>query len=207
MSNNAKLFVSGRKKKPAPPPPPVTHSASSVNSAEKPSPIVASQLPNSVETYVEPVNSAELQIVRNESKQVQLESGDHQGKFPEIIRLRRKLFRPLLEYRQLPLRSRKCMNVPLTLGQLYKNEISTEFIDCVSSSDEEISEDGVDDCKQCTERSKISVKSFVRNQNYFDDTQDSFEMKLSSHTNLSMKRKVVPLDLKVLFDNRVGEYV
>lgn len=183
---------SGRKKKPAPPPPPVLKSASSVDDIEKPSPVVASPEPL--------VRRVESQLIVEEQidEAVPVETDGNQGKSSRGFG--RKLFKPFLEYRQLPKLSpfngkRKIGQIePLTLGQIYRDEVFVSTIIC----DEDNDEDFVTcDCKMKTSRSLMSCNR------YFFDEHSSFEDKLNAHAQSYQKKA----SLRIMYDNRMGELV
>lgn len=193
-------WFSGRKKKPAPPPPPVLKSASSVQDIEKPSPVVASPEPQVVETPL-----------IEEKPEVEV-SGGNQGR----SRFARRMFKPFLEYRQLPILSpfrgkstkqratlaleQISQNSTLTLGQIYREEVSTvTFADSDSDSDDEIN---TLSC-ECTLKNSRSLLNF--DSQCFVDEQSSFEDKLTAHAQ-SYQLKA-PLHLSIMYDNRVGEFV
>lgn len=183
------IKILGRKKKPAPPPPPVLKSASSVHDIEKPSPVVASPEPQVVHR-VEQVEAIKEQSDGNQGRSY----------------FRRKIFKPLLEYRQLPKLSpvnvQKTEIEPFTLGQIYKNDV---FVDTFEDSDEEQTNDDDSSC-DCQLKNSISVRSLINCDQYIFDRQSTFEEKLLSHAQ-AYQSKTNLLPLSIMYDNRVGEFV
>lgn len=124
----------------------------------------------------------------------------------------RRIFKPLLEYRQLPILSpfklRKVRNEPLTLGQLYKNDfiVSASVAKNCETSSESEDDDRLAEC-ECTQRNKISMRSLQSCDNFFDGDEDSFERKLNAHAKSFQSKPFAPLHLSIMFDNRVGEFV
>lgn len=124
---------------------------------------------------------------------------------------RKKIFKPFLEYRQLPklssFKGKKHKQEPtLTLGQIYRDEISVSTV--TFEDDSENSSDGDVDFASCECRLKSarSVRSLLSfNSQYFVNEQSSFEDKLQAHAQ-SFQLKT-PLHLSIMYDTRVGEFV
>lgn len=114
------------------------------------------------------------------------------------------MFKPFLEYRQLPILSPfKGQEPTLTLGQIYRDEVSTvTFNVSESDSDNEIDFASCE-CKLKSSRSVRSLLSF--DSRCFVDEQSSFEDKLTAHAQAYLIK--APLHLSIMYDNRVGEFV
>lgn len=205
------MVVLGRKKKPAPPPPPVLKSASSVQEIEKPSPVVASlpSEPQVVEVHrVESRSIVEKQVsevVEREPESAKQQPDEIQGRSTETAGfMRRRIFRPFLEYRQLPTFKGNQIK-PLTLGQLYRNETrsSSVFHDSETDSDDEVLDTKASNYSRCSCREGYS-RSLLSYNNYFRSDENSFEMKLNAHAKAYQN---FPITLNIMFDNRIGKFV
>lgn len=186
------IIVSGRKKKPAPPPPPALKSANSVNEIEKPSPVVASPPLHTTDPQVDVQKQEPESIKQNQGRWSSVVNKSDAGIFGR--------FKPFLEYRQLVLLRKTAVVEPMTLGQLYKNEI---FTNNESETSSESGDNEIVDVCECNQRNNI-MRSLFGCNNCVNREQDSFEAKLNAH---ARSCRAAPLPLTVLFDNRAGELV
>lgn len=141
-------------------------------------------------------------VEKQEPEHNQRQSEDNQGRSSFLGK-----FKPLLEYRQLPILCKKSKNEPITLGQLYRNEISINSSNSETSSNVSDNEVMTDLC-DCKSKSVISLRSLYSNYDVSIDDQSTFETKLNAHAqSYQTNKKIMPENFSIMFDSRVGEFV